>query len=88
MKNEQQSIVTDTPRTNKVAIEINKPNPEGHDRIDWISFARQLERELNQKQLDAYKAGMSEAELNARESKTLEEAIERIASTCDKKETI
>lgn len=35
----------DTPRTNAASIEINRPGKG--DKLDWISFARQLERELN-----------------------------------------
>jgi hypothetical protein len=36
----------DTPRTDKSAIEINRPNPNNCDQLDWSSFARTLEREL------------------------------------------
>jgi len=45
MQNEQGWPPKDTPRTNAAALEINRPNPEGCDQLDWPSFARRLERE-------------------------------------------
>lgn len=38
-----------TPRTNEAAVQIRK-TPEGGDGLDWISFARTLETELNEAQ--------------------------------------
>ncbi len=68
MENEQGWPPKDTPRTNAAAVEINRPNPEGCDQLDWPSFSRRLERENGKlrasldRSLTAINAGFGKAQ--------------------------
>lgn len=70
----------------QIALELMKlPKIDAINQAVDNKFAIKLFKQI---QLDAYKAGVGDADLNARESKTLEEAIKRITFARDKKESL